>query len=115
VRAGMSVAGHSVPGMTFGLVGKFLALPGKRDELAACLLQAATLLERDSGCLHYVVSVSDEPEAVWVSEVWTDRSAHDASLEREDVRELVRKGRPLIAAVPEQTRLTVLGGVGLPP
>lgn len=101
--------------MTHGLAATFLALPGKGEELAACLLQAAALLERDSGCLHYVVSVSDEPETIWVWEVWTDQAAHDASLEREDVKDLVRKGRPLIAAVRQQTRLTVLGGVGLPP
>ncbi|MDQ0989431.1 putative quinol monooxygenase [Streptomyces sp. V3I7] len=100
--------------MTYGLVTKFLARPGGRDALADCLLQAAKLMERDSGCIHYVVSTSDEPEAVWVSEVWTDRAAHDASLEPEDIRAVFVQARPLIASVSEQTPLAVLGGVGLP-
>ncbi|MER6386624.1 putative quinol monooxygenase [Streptomyces sp. NPDC001250] len=100
--------------MTYGLVTKFLAHPGKRDALADSLLQAAKLLDRDPGCVHYVVSTSAEPEAVWVSEVWTDQAAHDASLEPEDVRALVLQARPLIAGLSEQTPLTVLGGVGLP-
>lgn len=100
--------------MTYGLVTKLLARPGRRHALADCLLQAAELLGRDPSCIHYVVSTSDEPEAVWVSEVWTDRAAHDASLESEDIRAVVAQGRPLIANVSEQTSLAVLGGVGLP-
>ena len=83
--------------MTCGLFGKFSAQPGRRDDLVGYLLQAARLLERDPGCLHYVVSTSDEPEAVWVSEVWTDEAAHDSSLEPEDIRSLIQQARPLIA------------------
>jgi len=100
--------------MTYGLFGKFLAQPGTRDELVGHLLQAAHLLERNDGCLHYVVSTSDEPEAVWVSEVWTDQAAHDASLEPADVRALIQRARPLIAGMSDQTHLTVHGGKGLP-
>lgn len=57
--------------MTYGLFGKFSAQPGRRDDLVTYLLQAAKLLERNSNCIHYIVSTSDEPEAVWVCEVWT--------------------------------------------
>jgi quinol monooxygenase YgiN len=99
--------------MSYGLFGKFLAKPGTRDELVEHLLHAAVLLERDPGCLHYVVSTSDEPDAVWVSEVWTDKAAHDASLEPEDVRAFIEKVRPLIAGISDQTQLTVHGGKGL--
>lgn len=100
--------------MTYGLFGKFTARPGAREELVAILLQAAAALERDPGCLHYVVSTSEEPEAVWVSEVWTDRAAHDASLEPEHVKALIRRAMPLIAGMSDQTELTVHGGKGLP-
>lgn len=101
-------------GMTYGLFGKFAAQPGRRDDLVGYLLQAAKLLERNHDCVHYVVSTSDEPEAVWVSEVWTDEAAHDASLEPEDIRALIQEVRPLIAGMSDQTRLTVHGGKGLP-
>jgi quinol monooxygenase YgiN len=99
--------------MTYGLFGKFTAQAGKRDELVDDLLQAAELLQRNPGCIHYVVSTSQEPEAVWVSEVWTDQAAHDASLEPEDIRALIQQARPLIAGMSERTELTVHGGKGL--
>jgi quinol monooxygenase YgiN len=100
--------------MTYGLVTKFLALPGERNALTECLLAAARQLAADPGCVHYVVATSAEPDAVWVTEVWTDRAAHDASLEPPEVRAAVARVRPLIASVAEQTPLAVLGGVGLP-
>jgi quinol monooxygenase YgiN len=77
-------------------------------------LQAAKLLECNSSCLHYIVSTSDEPEAVWVCEVWTDVAAHDASLEPEDIKALIQEARPLIAGISDQTELTLQGGKGLP-
>lgn len=100
--------------MTYGLFGSVLAQPGKRDELVGYLLQAAELLEQDHGCIHYVVGTSDHPDAVWISEVWTDRAAHDDSLESPDITALVQQARPLIAAMSERTELTVHGGKGLP-
>jgi quinol monooxygenase YgiN len=99
--------------MTYGLLGKFSAQPGRRDDLVTHLLQAAKLLERNSGCIQYIVSTSDEPETVWVCEVWTNEAAHNASLEPEDIQTLIQKARPLIAGMSDQTRLTVLGGKGL--
>ena len=107
------VASYSA-GMTYGLIGKFSAQPGRRDDLVGYLLQAAELLEQNPDCLLYVVSTSDEPEAVWVSELWTDEAAHDVSLEPEDIRALIEEARPLIAGMSDQTRLTVHGGKGLP-
>ncbi|HEY8719029.1 putative quinol monooxygenase [Pengzhenrongella sp.] len=100
--------------MTYGLFGKFTAQPDRRDDLVTYLLQAAKLLERNSGCIHYIVSTSDEPEAVWVWEVWTDVAAHDASLEPEDIKALIQEARPLIVGMSDQTQLTVQGGKGLP-
>ena len=101
--------------MTYGLFGKFSAQPGRRDDLVKYLLQAAELLERNPDCIHYIVSTSDETDAVWVSEVWTSEAAHDASLEPEDIRSLVQQARPLIAGMSDQTSLTVRGGKGLLP
>lgn len=99
--------------MTYGLFGSFTSQPGRRDELVGYLLRAAKLLERDPGCVQYIVSTSSAPDAVYVSEVWTDEAAHDASLEPEDIRALIQEVRPLIAGMSEQTHLTVHGGKGL--
>lgn len=100
--------------MSYGLFGKFSAQPGKRDELVQYLLQAAALLEANPDCLLYVVSTSEDPDAVWVSEVWVDRAAHDSSLEPEDIRALIHRARPLIAGMSDRTELAVCGGKGLP-
>lgn len=99
--------------MTYGLFGNFTAQPEKRDALVSYLLRAAELLERDPGCIQYIVSTSNEPDAVYVSELWTDQAAHDASLEPEDIRTLIQEARPLIAGMSEQIHLTVHGGKGL--
>ena len=100
--------------MLYGVFGKFSAQPGKGDELVQHLLQAAAVLGRNPDCVHYVVSTSDEPDAVWVSEVWTSREAHDRSPAPEDVRALIQQARPLIAGMSDRTELTVHGGKGLP-
>ena len=100
--------------MTYGLFGKFSAQPGKRDELVQYLLQAAALLERDPGCVHYVVSTSDEPDAVWVSELWSNKGARDASLEPDEIRAVIQQARPLIAGMSDRTELAVHGGKGVP-
>ncbi|MBW3548677.1 MAG: antibiotic biosynthesis monooxygenase [Actinobacteria bacterium] len=100
--------------MTYGLFGFVLSQEDKRDELLGYLLRAAELLEQDPGCIHYLVGTSDHPDAVWISEVWTDREAHEHSLESEEVTALIQHARPLIAGMGEQTELTIHGGKGLP-
>lgn len=99
--------------MRYGLVGKFTAQPGKRDELASILLRAAELLERNEDCIHYLVSTTDEANAIWVTETWTNKAAHDASLEPADVRALITQAMPLIASMSDQLELDVIGGKGL--
>jgi quinol monooxygenase YgiN len=99
--------------MTYGLLGKITARPGRRDELVGCLLQAAKVLENDPACIHYAVGTTEDPDAVWASEVWTDKAAHDASLQAEIVRQLVEKARLLIADVSDHTELTIHGGKGV--
>jgi quinol monooxygenase YgiN len=56
------------------------------------------------GCRLYLVSlVSDEADAIAVTEVWDDQASHDASRTLESVRETIGRARPLI------------GGMGRPP
>jgi quinol monooxygenase YgiN len=99
----------------FGLHGRLLAQPGKGDELEAILLEAAAALEADDDCLLYVVSRQpDDPEAVWVTELWTSREAHRASLEDEAMRAMIQRAMPLIAELPERSiELRPVGGKGL--
>ena len=99
--------------MTYGRFGRLTAQPGRRDELVAVLCRAAEVLDRDPGCLHYVVGTAAEPDAVWVWEAWTDKAAHDASLEPPEVRETIAAAMPMIAGMADVVELVVVGGKGL--
>jgi quinol monooxygenase YgiN len=99
----------------FGMHGAFKAQPGKGDELAGILLEAAEGLQADAKCLLYVVSRDlDQPDMIWVTEAWTDREAHDASLRAPGTPEMIARARPLIAGMEGRAELAPLGGKGLP-
>ena len=99
----------------YGLFGKLRAKPGKGDELASILLQAANLVSTAQGCHLYLVSKdTQDQDLICVIEVWDSNEDHDNSLKLEGVRELISKAMPLIDGRPEQgVVLEVLGGKGL--
>ena len=96
----------------YGLIGKMTAVEGQRDALAAILI---TGLRDMTGNLSYIVAVAPEdPNALWITEVWTDAEAHKASLSLPSVQDAIGKGRPLIAGLERIAETAPLGGVGLP-
>ena len=98
----------------FGLYGKIVTQPGQRDAMVALLLEAAATMPDVPGCELYIINVAaTEPDAIWVTEVWTTRADHAASLTRADVQALIARGRPLIAGG-ERIEVIPLGGKGLP-
>jgi quinol monooxygenase YgiN len=97
----------------FGMHGYFKAQPGKGQELAAILLEAAESLRANDACLLYVVSRGDDADTIWVSEAWTDREAHDASLDDPAARDQIARARPLIAGMDGRAEFTPLGGKGV--
>jgi quinol monooxygenase YgiN len=92
--------------------GCFKAQPGKGGELAEILLAAAEALRAEDSCLLYVVS-REGADAIWVTEVWTDREAHDASLNAPGVPEAIARARPLIAGMEGRAEFEPLGGKGV--
>ncbi len=83
----------------FGLHVQIDATPGNGDKLEALLREAGEAMRDNGHCLLYLVSRSPEPsDRVFVTELWTSREAHDASLQDERTREQIARGRPLIAA-----------------
>jgi quinol monooxygenase YgiN len=97
-----------------GMHVRFTTQPGRGDELAGLLLEAADALRADDDCLLYIVSRSpDDPEIVWVTEAWTSREAQNASLEDEQTRALIGRAMPLMAGRPEAIHLRPSGGKGL--
>lgn len=94
----------------YGLIGKIVAVPGKRDELASILVGMGKM----PGCLSYVVAtVADEPNALWVTEVWKSAEDHTKSLALAEVEAAIDRGRPLIAGFGSRVETTPIGGIGI--
>jgi quinol monooxygenase YgiN len=95
----------------YGLIGKALAAPGKRDELVAILLEGANEMP---GCMSYVVAKdAADPNGIWITEVWDSEESHRASLALPSVKAAIARGRPLMAGFSERFTTEPVGGHGL--
>ncbi|MDR6625372.1 putative quinol monooxygenase [Caulobacter segnis] len=95
----------------YGLIGQMLATPGKRDELLAILAEGTDGMP---GCLSYVIAKDPtNADALWITEVWTDKDAHAASLKLPAVRAAIGKARPIIAGFPQHFETEPVVGQGL--
>lgn len=97
------------------LHGKFTAKTGLVDELANILIEASQLVSTAKGCQLYVVSRDkNDPNSVYVTEIWDSKDDHDNSLKIEGVRELIMKAMPMIDGQPQKGQeLEILGGTGI--
>lgn len=97
----------------YGLIGQIIARPGERDTLLEAMASSISDLP---GCLSYVLARDPaNPDALWITEVWTDKAAHQASLQLPAVQEAIAKARPIIAGFGERFETEPVGGIGLPP
>jgi quinol monooxygenase YgiN len=95
----------------YGLIGQMKAAPGKRDELAAILSEETDGMP---GCLSYIVAKdAADADALWITEVWTDKDSHAASLQLPSVQAAIAKARPIIAGFGHRFETVPVGGVGL--
>lgn len=95
----------------YGLIGQMKAAPGKRDELVAILSEST---EGMPGCLSYIVAKdAADADALWITEVWTDKGSHAASLKLPAVQAAITKARPIIAGFGHRFETTPVAGVGL--
>ena len=93
----------------YGLIGRIVAHPGRRAELAQILAPGEGGMP---GCLSYIVAEDPaDTDALWVTEVWVDQAAHRASLQLPEVQSAIAKGRPLIASFNTHAETNVLGGI----
>lgn len=95
----------------YGLIGQMLASSGKRSELIAILSGGVDAMP---GCLSYVIA--EDPfnaDAIWITEVWTDKDAHAASLKLPSVQAAIARARPIIAGFPQHFETKPVGGYGL--
>ena len=95
----------------YGLIGKMTAVSGQRDSLADAMLEGTVAMP---GCLSYVIAHDpDDPEALWITEVWDNKESHAASLALPGVKAAIARGRPLIAGFSNRVETRPIGGHGL--
>ena len=95
----------------YGLIGQMKAVPGKRDNLIAILAEGTGAMP---GCLNYIIAQdATDADALWITEVWTDKDHHAASLKLPSVQAAITKARPIIAGFGQRFETVPVGGVGL--
>lgn len=95
---------------------KFTARSGQGDALAERMLGVAEGLRAIAGCELYVINRSiEDPDAIWVTEVWRSQEELDASLETEEAKAAIPEVMALVQEGGfERIDVAPLGGVGLP-
>jgi quinol monooxygenase YgiN len=79
----------------YGLIGKFKAQSGKRDELIGIMTSGAVKMP---GCISYVIAKDPaDADAIWITEVWDSKESHAGSLNIPEVKATIQKAMPLIA------------------
>mgnify|MGYP003605820474 CR=1 FL=1 len=95
--------------MTFANVGTLGVKPGHRDDVVA-ILSRPNLGSDDIGCLLYEVGVNDEqPDTVFMMELWESQEAHQASLQLDSVRAAIAEAMPYLSGEMSGSRFTVVG------
>ncbi len=96
-----------------GRYAKAIAKPGQGDALAERLLDVAEGLRTTPGCELYVINrVPDEPDVIWVTELWSGQEELDASLETEEAKAGIPEVRAMIESF-DRVDLEPVGGAGL--
>ncbi len=92
---------------------KMITQPGKRDELIRRLNESIGVLQSAPGCIYYLISVTEEPDVVMISELWESKEAKDGVASNPESAKVMQELMPLIASVSDRTGMTVVGGFGL--
>ena len=97
----------------FAQHAKMTVKPNMRDEVIQLLNKSAELLDRIPGCVYYLISIPEEPDVVWVSELWTSKEAKDALAASPETTKTMKELMPFIASVTDRTGMRVVGGFGM--
>jgi quinol monooxygenase YgiN len=101
--------------MSYALLNRLTAKPGQRHRVVDILVESGKLFEGNPACLLYLVTESkDDPNLIWVIDLWTDEEAHAGALKAPELRPFVEQAMPLLEGMPEQLEVEPVGGIGLP-
>ncbi|MDR1704002.1 MAG: antibiotic biosynthesis monooxygenase [Clostridiales bacterium] len=91
--------------------GKFTAKAGHGRELLNILLEAAEEMKKVPDCRCYIVGMDkEEPDSVYVFEVWENEEAHQASLSLDSVKNMIKNAMPIIDGMINFPDMVIYGG-----
>ena len=97
--------------MAYALLNRLTTKPGQRERVVELLLESGRLFDDNPSCHLYLVSESaDEPDIVWVVDLWTSEAEHAAALKAPELRPFVEATVPLLEGPPHQLRCIRPGG-----
>src|ERR1700687_4777944 len=97
----------------FALINKLTTKDGKRDEVVEILLEAGKPFQTNPACLLYLVCKdAEDPNVIWVEDLWTSEDKHTAALAKPEVRSFVAQAVPLLEGMPEEIAAVPVGGEG---
>ncbi len=95
----------------YGIIGKMIAVSGKRNDLISILLEGTKNMP---GCISYIIAEdATEDDALWITEVWETQEHHTQSLSLPTVQQAIANGKPLIAGFGERYETSPVGGQGI--
>jgi quinol monooxygenase YgiN len=97
----------------FGVCGRMTVQPGVRDEVVDLIREAVRAGGDSSGLIAYsVIESLEEPDTIWVTELWTDKAAHDTTTRSEAVRKVTQRMLALLTEPPVGSHGQVLHASG---
>ena len=97
----------------FAQHGKMIGQPGKRDEAIQRLVESIEVLRRTPGCVYYLIGTTDEPDVIWISELWASQEAKAALATSPETAKVLKELMPLVVSMTDQTVMTVAEGFGV--
>jgi quinol monooxygenase YgiN len=93
----------------YGMIGQLQSVPGERERLIELLTGSSADMP---GCISYVIAADkDDPDSIWITEIWDSAESHAASLDIPAVREAIGEARPLIAGFGVRAETSPVAGI----
>jgi quinol monooxygenase YgiN len=82
----------------FAVYGRMTAKPGRRDALIDALRESIIALGEPAGLRDYTFNAAlDDPDTLWITQIWTTKSAHDTATKTEANKARTRALADLLA------------------
>jgi quinol monooxygenase YgiN len=97
--------------MNYVLINKMTTKPGKRQEVIDIMIKAGKIFDENPSCLIYLLGASkDDPNAIWVQDIWTNKEAHETAMQTDDMSAYIKAAMSLLEDMPEQFEVEPMGG-----